>query len=178
MDQGTNCPLVDPTPPPPKEKRRSTSGASQRRSWARKPPVESHLGRDPIGHRPFFGPLSEDPDCTTPVIDIVDVETAELADPDSGRIQQFEDGDISWAYWIITLGGLRGSGVEEVDDLAGPQHLRKRLMRLRARQAGTGVAISSAAAFYPTGESAGGGGLTGDGAARVAGGLLERKPTA
>ena len=103
--QGTNCPLVDPTPPPPEEERWSTFGASQRRSRAGEPPVYCALGWGPVGHRPLLGALPEDPHGAASVVDIVDVETTELTDPDTSRIEQLQDGDISWTDGVVPFCG-------------------------------------------------------------------------
>ena len=117
-------------------------------------------GRPPERRAALLVALAEHPHHPISGIDVVDVQAAQLADPDSGGVQQFDDQPVPQRQRITLLGpGFRcGHGRQ---GLILAQHRGQGAVGLRNLQPGSGIAGQHAAPGGPRGE-----GLDRRGAAR------------
>jgi hypothetical protein len=107
-------------------------------------------------------------------VHVVDIESAQLSDPDPRRVEELENGEVSHGHWVIVgLGAIR-CGRHELGDLTVCKHMRQRPMCLGSSQSDTDIAVRTSSSRRPLGESAGGGGSAREGAAGTPGGLLQR----
>ena len=75
------------------EDRRARLGAGQRAPDGQ--PGRQRPGRrGPVRHRPLLVALAEHPDGLAVVVDVAEVEPAQLGHPDAGGVQQLEDGHV------------------------------------------------------------------------------------
>ena len=91
--------LLASHPPPPiaEEERAAALGCHVAEGEETRPPVRDPAN-EPVerdvadGHEPFLVALSDDPDEAAVERDILQIETERLADPQSGRVQELEEG--------------------------------------------------------------------------------------
>ena len=81
----------------------------ERRTPHAQPPVEGVLGGQPVGNGPLLASLAQHPEHPPPRVEVVDVETAQLAHPDAGRVERLQDRHIARRDRVV------------------PGHLRRRL---------------------------------------------------
>ena len=90
-----HLPLPDATASLPEEQGGSRGRGRQGRPPDGYPPFEGIRGRQSVGHCPFLVAFTKHSHNATFRIHVVEVEPAELADTDTGRIQQFDDHAVS-----------------------------------------------------------------------------------
>src|SRR4030042_2947487 len=62
------------------------------------------------GNKPLFLPFAPDPDEPLPEVRVLQVDTDELADSDSARIEQLEDGSVPQVEWLLGGRNLEKTG--------------------------------------------------------------------
>src|SRR5215470_19872723 len=93
--------------------------------------ADSPLSGNSERHDPLLRTLPEHPDGPPALVDVVDVEAAELADPDSAGVQKFHDCRVPQADsggHIVAAGGAIGLSptvAEHREDLIETKHLRQ-----------------------------------------------------
>ena len=106
-------------------------------------------------------------------VDVVEVQAAQLADPDSGGVQQFQDQPVAQRQRIVS--GGRG---DQRGRLVVPQHPGQFAARLRAGELRAGVTVEQPVAMRPGGEGTGGCRAPGQRAARRSRRPQPSEPTA
>jgi hypothetical protein len=77
------------------------------------------------------------------VVNIVDVESAQLAHPDPGRVQQLQDRHIPGRYGVGLLCGSRTGLLQQRYGVVGTEDVGQRAVRPRACEPGAGVMVGS-----------------------------------
>ena len=94
------------------------AGASQRGRPASSQPAERPVGRHAVRHGALLAALAEHPHHPAAPVDVVDVEPAQLADPDPGGVEQLEHRHVAQAERAAVVGAHR-SRVQQRARLGG-----------------------------------------------------------
>ena len=81
-------------------------------------------------HGALLAALAEHPDHAPVVVDVVDVEAAQLADPDAGGVEQLQDRHVADAQGTAVVGERRGR-LQQRPGLVLAERRRQRAVRLR-----------------------------------------------
>ncbi len=81
---------IDTSPPPTQQQRRAGVICRQSRPTVGHPDVERRICRGAVGRRPLLVALAQHTQNSPVVVDVIHVETAQFADPDTRRIQKFD----------------------------------------------------------------------------------------
>jgi hypothetical protein len=106
------------------------AGGEHRRPAGDQPAVECPLGGDAVRHGAFLAALAEDPHHTPLAVDVVDVEAAELTDPDAGGVEQLQDGRVACTERGAVVRHGRGV-LQQRARLGDVERGRQRLVGLR-----------------------------------------------
>ena len=121
--------LVDPPTAHAQEQRRAGALDAQAGPAGGQPAVDGPTGRRAVGHGAFLAALAEDAYDPTLVVDVVDVEPDELADPDPGRVEQLEHRDVAQPDGAAVVGEAGGRPDQRLG-LVCPQDRRQGLVLL------------------------------------------------
>ncbi len=129
----------------------------------------------PVGHRAFLVALAEHPEGPAVRVEVVHVHAGQLADPDTGGVEQLHHGAVAQGQRLPL--GRGGFGVvHEPPDLLLVQDTGQGLLPLRRLEPQGGVGFDQLLADGPGGEGPGGGGAAGQGGAGLAGLALGAEP--
>ena len=103
MDRRSHLARVDPPAPPPEEERGTTLFGCHRRAVCR-PRRQCLGGRAAERDDPLLAALAEDPHHSRVQVDVVDIATRELADPQPAGIQQFQHRSVPGGDRIAVVG--------------------------------------------------------------------------
>ena len=141
------------------------------------PAVERFRGRMAEGNRALLAALAEHPDHVAVAVEVVDVETDQLTDPDPGGIEQLEHRHVAQSDRAAVVGEL-GRRPDQVASLVGTQHRRQRPVRPWRTQGGAGVSLRQPGPVQPGREHPGGRRPSGQRRARQTERLLLGQPAA
>ncbi len=148
MHDSSHGALVDAAASCTEEGRCATCRLGHRRATALQPERQRVGGRRTVGHRTLLAPLAEDPHHPAAGVEVVDVDTGELADPDAGRIQQLEDRQVAQTLRSVVSERLQG-GVEHGPHLGLGQCGGQLAVGLRAGQQRAGIRSRATGAGQP-----------------------------
>ena len=86
------------------EQRRPGAGHRQRGPPGSQPGAEGALGGRAVRDGALLAALAQHPDDAALVVEVVDVEAAELADADAGRVEQLEHRDVAQPHRAAVVG--------------------------------------------------------------------------
>jgi hypothetical protein len=109
VHDGADDPLIDPSAACTQKQRRRRTGTHKRRAPCVEPTEQGSLCRHPVGNYALLGTLAEYPDEAALLVDIAEVEPAELGDAYPGGVQQLHSSVITQRKWVRLSGAaLRG----------------------------------------------------------------------
>ena len=129
------------------------------------PILQCPVGGQPERHRSFLVALAEYPDQPARTVDIVDIEPAQFADPNTGGVQHLHDQAVPQGH-RITLGRSRFRGRHGSIRLIPAEYGGQRSVRARRSQARTGIDREMTGVCQPSRESAGRRGTSSHGRSR------------
>jgi hypothetical protein len=151
VHEPANRSLIDSAASRSEKQGGTTATAHQRWPSVRQPNVQRPLRRRAVRYRPLLPTLAEDPNDPSVPIEIVDVETAQLADPDAGCIEQLHDRRIANGHGTTVVGG-DSRLIEHGTRVGLSQHTRKRTVRFRAAEQRSGIGRHPTSSMCPGSE--------------------------
>lgn len=125
VHDGSGLTLVEAPPTAAQQQCAAGLGGGQMRAAEIQPILERPVCRHPEGHRSFLVAFTEYPDQAAGTVGIVDIEPAQLTDPNTGGVQHLHDQAIAQCH-RITLGRPRfrrgHSGIGLIPAENGGQH--------------------------------------------------------
>ncbi len=121
MHQTADDPRIDASPPFAEEERRPRPFADKRGPTALDPCGRGTEGRQPDRHDPLLVAFAEHAKNPAVHFEIIDVEAAHLADPDTRGVKKLEKGVIAQLH-RLAAGSAAGFGVEKRCRLVLPQY--------------------------------------------------------
>jgi hypothetical protein len=121
VHQTADDPRIDASPPFAEEERRPRALADKRGPAALDPCRRGTEGRQPDRHDPLLVAFAEHPKNPAVHFEIIDVEAAHLADPDTRGVKKLEKGVIAQLH-RLAAGSAAGFGVEKRCSLVLPQY--------------------------------------------------------
>ena len=103
MDHRPDLTLVGPATPTPEEQGGPLLGHDQPRPPALEPVGHGVAGGAPNGHRRSLSPLPTTRDDAADEVDVVDVQTDQLADADPGRVEQLQGGPVAQVDRVVVV---------------------------------------------------------------------------
>ena len=178
MHHSTNSTLVEAPAPGAKEEGRPAVGGRQRRSASHVPPFDSLHSRDAEGNGPLLVALAEHPDDVAGVVNVVNVEADQFANPDARGVQKLEDRVVAQLFWVDPASRCFDRAFKQGDSLGLRKDTRQQPLGLRSRQDQTRIRCEPATPSTERGEDSGGRGMPGDRRSRLAGGGQLGQPAA
>ncbi len=125
VDHRTRLTLIEPAASNSEEQRSPGPIRTQRGSSVLQPAVQCRFCGQAVWHRPLLVPLAENTKQSSIGIDRLDVQPTQLADANSGGVQQFHDESVSQGERLLLL-RTAFRRIHCVEGLALTQHRRQR----------------------------------------------------
>jgi hypothetical protein len=178
MHHSANGTLVEATATRAQEEGRPAVSGDQRRSASYLPPFDSLDSRDTEGDGSLLIALAEHPDDMAGLVDVVNVEANQFADPDTRGVQKLKHRVVAQLFGADLARWCIGRGFEQGDSLGLRKDTRKESLGLRSGQDQTGIGRQPAASSAKGGENSSGRRVPGDRRPRLACGGQLGQPAA